>query len=68
MGLTNLILYNIIGRVFRHLPRGGEGKNSISKVIKSNQGIILIKSDQIIELLKSNQEMGLIKSNQNIQS
>ena len=68
MSLTNHILPNVVGSVFRQISQGGEGKNSQVKLFQSNQGIILIKLDQIIELIKSNQRMRLIKSDQDILS
>ena len=43
MGLTNHILRNVIGGIFHHLTKGGEGKNSIINVIKPNNEIILNK-------------------------
>ena len=43
MGLTNHILQNVIGGIFHHLPKGGEGNNSQLNVIKSNHEIILNK-------------------------
>ena len=60
MVLTNHIIRDVIGGVFSHHPWGGEGKNSIVKLIKYIQGIRLIKSDQRIELIKTNQRVGLI--------
>ena len=58
MLITNHIIWNVIGGIFHHLTRGGEGKNIQVKLIKLNQRD---------ELIKSNQRMGLINSNQAIQ-
>ena len=58
MVLTNHIIRNVIGSVFHHFPRIGEGNNIRVK------GINLYQS---IELIESNQGMGLIKSIKDIQ-
>ena len=67
LGLTNNILWNIFGSIFHHLPRGGEGKNSTVKVIKSNQEIVIIELDKIIELIKPKKGMVLMNTKQDIQ-